>query len=70
MTLNKRILILCFNFQTDSNMVNAKKYILAKHFDGEPKESDIKLVEEELPPLKDNGKYVVIKCSTIYTACS
>nr|CAD7448958.1 unnamed protein product [Timema bartmani] len=34
-------------------MTKAKKFILAKHFDGEPKESDLKLVEEELPPIKD-----------------
>ncbi|KAJ9577790.1 hypothetical protein L9F63_005646 [Diploptera punctata] len=43
-------------------MVNAKKYILAKQFDGEPKESDIKLVAEELPPLKDNE----ILCEAVY----
>ena len=41
-------------------MVKAKKYILGKLFDGEPKESDIKLQEEELPPLKDNGKYTKV----------
>ncbi|XP_060517222.1 prostaglandin reductase 1-like [Cylas formicarius] len=34
-------------------MVKAKKYILHKRFVGEPKPSDLKLVEEELPPLKD-----------------
>nr|CAD7415442.1 unnamed protein product [Timema cristinae] len=34
-------------------MTKAKKFILARHFDGEPKESDLKLVEEELPPIKD-----------------
>ncbi|XP_069677673.1 prostaglandin reductase 1-like isoform X1 [Periplaneta americana] len=35
------------------NMVKAKKFVLVKHFVGEPKESDLELVEEELPPLKD-----------------
>ncbi|XP_033221911.1 prostaglandin reductase 1-like [Belonocnema kinseyi] len=34
-------------------MVVAKKFIIAKHFEGEPKPSDLKLVEEELPPIKD-----------------
>jgi hypothetical protein len=33
----------------------AKKWILAKHFDGEPNDSNLKLVEEELPELKENG---------------
>ncbi|GLG95105.1 Ptgr1_1 protein [Gryllus bimaculatus] len=34
-------------------MVKAQKWILAKHFSGEPKEDDLKLEEEELPELKD-----------------
>lgn len=37
-------------------MVKTKKYILAKHFVGEPKEDDFEIVEEELPPLKKGGK--------------
>lgn len=37
-------------------MVVAKKYVYAEKFVGEPKLSDFKLVEEELPPLKENGK--------------
>lgn len=36
--------------------VTAKKYVFAERFVGEPKLSDFKLVEEELPPLKENGK--------------
>ena len=36
-------------------MVQARKWVLVKHFDGMPKESDLKLVEEELPGLKDGG---------------
>jgi len=35
-------------------MVVAKKYVYAERFVGEPKLSDFKLVEEELPPLKQN----------------
>ncbi|EFA06605.2 Prostaglandin reductase 1-like Protein [Tribolium castaneum] len=34
-------------------MVKARKYIYHSHFDGLPKETDLKLVEEELPPLQD-----------------
>lgn len=37
-------------------MVKAKKYILVRHFDGLPKKEDLKIVEEELPALKDGGK--------------
>ncbi|KAG5897851.1 hypothetical protein JTB14_024885 [Gonioctena quinquepunctata] len=35
-------------------MVIAKKFVLRKHFDGFPKDSDLELVEEELPDLNDN----------------
>ncbi|XP_078049993.1 prostaglandin reductase 1 [Augochlora pura] len=35
-------------------MVKAKKFVLVKHFQGEPKPTDLQLVEEELPPIKDN----------------
>ncbi|CAL1682318.1 unnamed protein product [Lasius platythorax] len=39
-------------------MVKAKKYVLVKHFVNDPKPTDLKLVEEELPPLK-NEEYLV-----------
>ncbi|XP_046742909.1 prostaglandin reductase 1-like [Diprion similis] len=39
-------------------MVIAKKYVIGKYFQGEPKRSDLPLVEEELPPLKD-GEYLI-----------
>jgi len=36
--------------------MKAKKWVLVKHFDGEPKESDLELVDEDLPDeLKENG---------------
>ena len=36
--------------------MKAKKWVLVKHFDGEPKEEDLQLVEEDLPDdLKENG---------------
>jgi len=44
--------------------MKAKKWILAKHFDGVPKESDMELVEEELPSLSDGGKEM--KCRRFY----
>ncbi|XP_043272063.1 prostaglandin reductase 1-like [Venturia canescens] len=34
-------------------MVKFKRWIIVKHFEGEPKKSDLKLVEEELPPIQD-----------------
>lgn len=34
-------------------MVKTKKFILVKHFVGEPKENDFQLVEEDLPALRD-----------------
>ena len=37
-------------------MVKARKYVYVKHFNGFPKEDDLELVEEELPPLQDDGK--------------
>lgn len=42
-------------------MVKAKKYVLAKQFDGFPKQGDLKIVEEELPPLKKDGMSLVFK---------
>lgn len=39
-----------------ATMVKTKKFIYAKRFNGEPKETDFQLVEEELPPLKDGGR--------------
>ncbi|XP_059048574.1 prostaglandin reductase 1-like [Achroia grisella] len=35
-------------------MVKARKYVVKNHFQGVPKLSDYEIVEEELPPLKDN----------------
>lgn len=41
---------------TQSNeMVKAKKYVLVKHFVDDPKPTDLQLVEEELPPLQNEG---------------
>jgi hypothetical protein len=40
-------------------MVKSKKFILAQHFVGEPKESNLKLVEEDVPALKDRGNFSV-----------
>ncbi|XP_067683335.1 prostaglandin reductase 1-like [Haliotis asinina] len=43
-------------------MVKAKKWILASKFDGEPKDSNFKLEEENLPALK-NGEFI---CDAVY----
>lgn len=39
-----------------SGKIKGQKYVLTKYFQGEPKKSDFKIVEEELPELKDGGK--------------
>ncbi|XP_046617860.1 prostaglandin reductase 1-like [Neodiprion virginianus] len=39
-------------------MVVAKKFVINKYFEGEPKRSDLSLVEEELPALQ-NGEYLI-----------
>ncbi|KAF2900201.1 hypothetical protein ILUMI_05996 [Ignelater luminosus] len=41
----------------ESKIVKAKKYILHQHFSGLPKQSDLKLVEEKLPNLR-NGEFL------------
>ena len=40
--------------------MKAKKWVLVKRFDGEPKDEDLELVEEELPDLKENGLFSLI----------
>lgn len=37
-------------------MVTAKRFILSKHFKGEPKASDLTLDEEQLPHVADGGR--------------
>ncbi|XP_017888530.1 prostaglandin reductase 1-like isoform X2 [Ceratina calcarata] len=39
-------------------MVKAKRFVVQKHFQGEPKTTDLKLVQEDIPPLH-NGEYLV-----------
>lgn len=44
-------------FSTQScKMVKARKYVLVKYFTEKPQPTDLKLVEEELPPLKNGGR--------------
>lgn len=47
--------------QNWKRMVTSKKFVLAKYFDGPPKESDLQLIEEELPPLKNGGKFIYLR---------
>lgn len=37
-------------------MVKARAFIFEKQFIGFPKEGDLKIVEEELPPIKNGGE--------------
>lgn len=41
-------------------MVLTKYWVMAKKFDGFPKLSDFKIVEEELPELKEGGHVILI----------
>lgn len=55
------------NFNSIRTIVVAKKYVIAEYFKGEPKRSDLTFVEQELPALKDGGKYTInySKCTII-----
>ena len=41
--------------------MKGSQWVLARHFQGAPKEGDVKLVEFELPELKDGGKTILDK---------
>lgn len=38
--------------------VKCKKFVLQQHFQEWPKESDLQIVEEELPSIRDGGKFI------------
>ena len=40
-------------------MVKSKRYVLVKQFDGEPKDSDFEVVEEDLPEELKEGEVLV-----------
>lgn len=42
-------------------MVKTRYFLITNRFEGEPKETDFKLIEEELPDLKDGGKTFVFQ---------
>lgn len=39
-------------------MVRAKQFVYSKPFQGMPTDENFKLVEEDLPPLKDGGTLI------------
>lgn len=43
-------------YSSVSGKVKSQKYVLTKYFQGEPKKSDFKIVEEDIPDLQDGGK--------------
>ncbi|XP_046853655.1 prostaglandin reductase 1-like [Xenia sp. Carnegie-2017] len=45
--------------------MKGKKYIYAHKFEGLPKLTDLELVEEELPPLKDGDVLVKVQCLSL-----
>ncbi|XP_028177203.1 prostaglandin reductase 1-like [Ostrinia furnacalis] len=40
-------------YSSNIGKVKSQKYVLTKYFQGEPKKSDFKIIEEELPELQD-----------------
>ena len=44
--------------------MKGRKWILAKHFEGSPKEGDLRLVEFDVPEIKDGGK--LTNCIGLY----
>lgn len=44
------------SIRTLASMVKAQRFVYAKRFVGEPKETDFTLETEELAPIKDGGK--------------
>lgn len=49
-----------------SKDIKCRKWTLKSHFSGLPKREDLEIVEEQLPELKDGGRYRIKKISTIY----
>lgn len=43
-------------------MVQAKSWILAKHFDGFPNDANFELKVEDLPEPKDGGQLTMSRC--------
>ena len=41
--------------------MKGKKYIYANHFKGMPKVTDLQMVEEEIPPIKNGGICMITK---------
>jgi prostaglandin reductase 1 len=64
----RRLLGGCANNVLDK-MVKAKRYVFQKQFVGLPKATDLKLVEEELPPLKDGGKPPKLHFNLVICSC-
>lgn len=53
-----RMMMLTVNFYRFSSVMGKnKRWVYAKHFQGEPKVSDFELREEEIHPLKEGGTY-------------
>ena len=49
--------------------MKGKKYIYAHKFEGLPKLTDLQLVEEELPPVKDGGRLCPEYCQKYDPYC-
>lgn len=58
-------------YSGSSSNLKAQKYVLTKYFQGEPKKSDFKIVEEAIPELKDGGEteIIILNASCFRTFC-
>lgn len=50
-----------------SKDIKCRKWTLKSHFSGLPKREDLEIVEEQLPELKDGGRYMHGKYSVSVT---
>lgn len=48
-------------------MVVGKKFVLKKHFVGEPKPSDVELVDLVVPPIENGGKCIYVTVAMSHT---
>lgn len=51
-------------------MVQAKSWILTKHFDGFPNDSNFELKVEELAEPKDGGQQIISRCLLMFFSSS
>ena len=41
--------------------MKAKVWVVMKYFEGDPKDEDLEMIEEDLPEVKDGGTFLKVK---------